>query len=132
MNILVTGAWQNCQQYFPILREMGHCVQFLQMEADDLPCSSDWVEAVIGNGIFLHHPIREFRNLRYIQLTSAGTERVDMDYINTHGIKFFTAEDTYAVPMAEFTLAGVLQLYKGMRQFEAHQRDVKWKKIALF
>ena len=30
---------------------------------------------------FLHHPIERFVNLRYIELTSAGFDRVDLNYV---------------------------------------------------
>ncbi len=128
MNILVTGAWQGYHTHSHLLQEMGHQIIFMQQEADALPCAPEWVEGVIGNGLFLHHPISQFVNLRYIQLTSAGTDRVDATYIRQHGIALYTAAHTYAVPMAEFTLAGVLQLYKGARGFLTGQQKKQWVK----
>ncbi len=128
MNILVTGAWQGYQAHSHFLQEMGHQAVFMQQEADRLPCVPEWVEGVIGNGLFLHHPIEQFLNLRYIQLTSAGTDRVNGAYIRQHGIALYTAANTYAVPMAEFTLCGVMQLYKGTRGFSENQQKRQWNK----
>ncbi len=128
MNILVTGAWQGYGDHAHLLREMGHELVFMQQEAEPLPCAPEWVEGVIGNGLFLHHPIAQFVNLRYIQLTSAGADRVDGDHIRRNGITLRTAADTYAVPMAEFTLCGVLQLYKGSRGFNENQQQQQWVK----
>ncbi len=128
MNILVTGAWQGYEAHAHLLREMGHEVVFMQQEADSLPCAPDWVEGVIGNGLFLHHPIHLFSRLRYIQLTSAGTDRVDGDYIRNKAITLHTAGNTYAVPMAESTVCGVLELYKGMRGFCGSQQQRQWVK----
>ena len=79
MNLLITGAWQQAKEYIPTIESKGHQVQFLQFERDELPCEYEWVEGIIGNGIFLSHPIEKFVNLQYIQLTSAGFERVPMD-----------------------------------------------------
>lgn len=81
MNLLVTGAWQGAKDGIEQLKMLGHQVQFLQFEKDELPCSYEWVEGVICNGLFLSHPIERFTHLKYIQLTSAGFDRVDMQYV---------------------------------------------------
>lgn len=74
MNLLVTGAWQQATDYLEQLKK-EHEVVFMQWENKELPCVYEWVEGIIGNGIFLSHPIEKFKNLRYIQLTSAGSEK---------------------------------------------------------
>ena len=81
MNLLVTGAWQGAKDGIEQLKTLGHQVEFLQFEKDELPCSYEWVEGVICNGLFLSHPIERFTHLKYIQLTSAGFDRVDMQYV---------------------------------------------------
>ena len=93
-----------------------------------LPCNPEWVEGIIGNGIFLYHHIETFTNLRYIQLTSAGFDRVPMDYVNEHRITIHNARDVYSVPMAELAVAGVLQLFKDMTGFYENQKNHVWKK----
>jgi len=128
MNLLVTGAWSGAEKYFDNLKSMGHKVKFLQQEKDALPCDYSWVEGVICNGLFLHHPVEQFSNLRYIQLTSAGYDRVPMDYIRSHGIEIHNARGVYSLPMAEFALCGVLQLYKESRFFITRQRRHMWEK----
>ena len=128
MNLLVTGAWSDGKNCISELEAMGHNVCFMQFEKDDLPCSYDWVEGVICNGLFLSHPIERFTNLRYIQLTSAGFDRVDMDYVKAHGIEIHNARGVYSIPMAEFALCGVLQLYKQTAFFRENQKRHLWEK----
>jgi len=128
MNLLITGAWQNATQHFNELSRMGHCVKFLQWEKEPLPCNPEWVEGVICNGLFLYYDIPRFPNLRYIQLTSAGYDRVDMEYVRAHGITIHNAGDTYAIPMAEHALCGVLMLYRQMPKFLANQQLKLWCK----
>ena len=128
MNLLITGAWQQAKEYIPTIESKGHQVQFLQFEKDALPCDYEWVEGIIGNGIFLSHPIEKFVNLKYIQLTSAGFDRVPMDYVKNHGIEIHNARGVYSVPMAEFAVAGVLELYKKMRFFHENQKKHNWEK----
>lgn len=128
MNLLITGAWQEANKYIEDIEQMGHNVQFLQFEKDELPCEYDWVEGIIGNGIFLYHPIDKFTNLRYIQLTSAGFDRVPMDYVKEHNIAINNARGVYSAPMAEYAVCGVLQLYKQSRFFIENQKAHKWEK----
>lgn len=128
MNLLVTGAWADGKEYIEQLKKMGHCVAYMQYEQEELPCDYEWVEGVICNGLFLHHAIEKFVNLRYIQLTSAGYDRVPMEYVKSHMIEIHNAGDVYAIPMAEFALAGVLQLYKKMDFFRENQKQHIWEK----
>lgn len=128
MNLLITGAWQQAKEFIEKIEMQGHQVIFLQYEEDELPCEYDWVEGIIGNGIFLSHPIEKFTNLRYIQLTSAGFDRVGMNYVKEHGIRINNARGVYSTPIAEMVIAGVLQLYKQMRFFAENQKSHKWEK----
>ena len=128
MNLLVTGAWSDGKNCITELEVMGHTVVFMQYEKDELPCSYEWVEGVVCNGLFLSHPIGKFTNLRYIQLTSAGFDRVDMDYVKAHGIEIHNARGVYSIPMAEFALCGVLQIYKQAAFFRENQKRHLWEK----
>ena len=128
MNILITGAWQNAKEYTEKIEEMGHAIRFLQYEKDELPCPAEWVEGVICNGLFLYHPINQFVNLKYIQLTSAGYDRVPMDYVKEHNITINNARGVYSIPMAEFAVSQVLNLYKQSAFFNENQKQKKWIK----
>lgn len=128
MNLLITGAWQGAKANIEALQRLGHLVVFLQQEKDPLPCDETWVEGVVCNGLFLHHRIEEFTNLRYIQLTSAGFDRVPMDYIRERGIAIRNARGVYSAPMAEYALGGVLQLYKQFSFFRDNQKQHRWEK----
>ncbi|MCI6615537.1 D-2-hydroxyacid dehydrogenase [Ruminococcus sp.] len=128
MNILITGAWQEAEKSINTIENMRHKVLFLQYEKDELPCDYEWVEGVICNGLFLHHSIEKFINLKYIQLTSAGYDRVPMEYVEQHNIRIYNARGVYSIPMAEFAIGGVLQLYKHMDRFAENQKDALWNK----
>lgn len=128
MNLLITGAWQQAKDYIAEIEQQGHSVAFLQYEKDELPFDYEWVEGVICNGLFLQHPIEKFTNLKYIQLTSAGFDRVPMEYVEAHGIAIYNARGVYSIPMAEFVIGGVLQLYKQAKFFHKNQVSHIWDK----
>lgn len=128
MKLLITGAWRYTEQQRAQIEKMGHETIFLQNENDALPIPYEAVEGVIGNGLFLHHPIEKFTALKYIQLTSAGFDRVPMDYVRSHGIEIHNARGVYSIPMAEFALCGVLRLYKQSAFFRKNQQAHCWEK----
>lgn len=128
MKLLVTGAWSCSEKQLKQITAVGHTVLFQQMETDGLLCPYNEVEGVVCNGLFLHHPIEKFVNLKYIQLTSAGFDRVPMDYVEAHNIKIHNARGVYSIPMAEFVVSGVLQLYKQSQFFYENQKQHKWEK----
>ena len=128
MNLLITGAWGAAKSYIPELESMGHDIVFLQQEKDSLPCAYDWVEGVICNGLFLTHAIEKFVNLRYIQMTSAGFDRIPIDYVKQKEIEIYNAKGVYSVPMAEHALAGVLALYRRLPAMWENQKKREWIK----
>lgn len=128
MNLLVTGAWNCTEAQLNMLSQMGHNVVFHKIENEPLPCDYGWAEGVICNGLFLHHDIQKFRSLKYIQLTSAGFDRVPMDYVKAHNIEIHNARGVYSIPMAEFAICGVLQLYKQSEFFANNQKNHLWQK----
>ena len=128
MRLLLTGAWRSAPAQLPALEALGHEVRYLPQEKDPLPCPPDWVEGVVCNALFLHHPAEEFSSLRFVQLTSAGLDRVDPEALRRRGVRLCNARGVYSVPMAEFALAGVLSLYKQSRFFAERQRARVWEK----
>ena len=128
MNLLVTGAFSCTREQLDYIASLGYKVLFMQNEKEDLPCEYSWVEGVVANGLFLHHPIEKFTSLKFIQLTSAGFDRVPMDFVKEKGIKIFNARGVYSIPMAEFALCGVLSLYKKFSFFSNNQKQHIWDK----
>lgn len=128
MKILATGAVPWGETDWSHIGQLGHSVVFLQHENEPLPCDAAEIEMAICNGLFLYHPIEEFRSLKYIQLTSAGFDRVPLDYTDAHGIKVYNARGVYSIPMAEYAVCGVLQLCKQSAFFYGTQKKRSWEK----
>ena len=128
MNLLITGAWKPEEETISQIRALGHEVYFMPQEAGILPCDPGLIHAVICNGLFLHYSLSLFSHLRFIQLTSAGYDRVPLDEVRERGIQIFNARGIYDIPMAEFALTGVLELYKQSRFFIKNQSQQQWIK----
>ena len=128
MKLLLTGAFKCTDEQIEYLKSLGHEIVFFGDEREKLDFDASDIEGVICNGLFVYNDIEQFHSLKYIQLTSAGFDRVPMDYIKQHGIEIHNARGVYSVPMAEFALTGILQLVKQSRFFYENQKRCVWEK----
>lgn len=128
MQLLLTGAFSYTDAQKEQLKALGAEITFVQEEREKLDLDVSEFEAVVCNGLFLKNDIRDFRNLRFVQATSAGLDRMPTDYIKEHGIRLCNARGVYSVPMAEFAVSGVSALYKHLPQFLKNQEKRLWQK----
>lgn len=126
--LLITGAWRCGEQQVQALEQMGYAVTFWPDERQAVNMDTRRFEAVICGGLFLTTPIERFPALKCIQVTSAGLDRVPLDYCKAHGITVYNAGGVYSAPMAEFVLGGILQLYKESKFFAENQAAHRWEK----
>ena len=127
MKAIVTGALQATQEELNTLRTMGLEITLHQDERQSVDDPQQY-EVAICNGLFLYHDIGRFTRLKYIQLTSAGMDRVPLDYIQQQGIVLRNAAGVYSIPMAEWTLMRILELYKNAGNQYAGQAAKRWEK----
>jgi len=128
MKLLLTGAFKYTNEQIEDLKSLGHEIVFSGDEREKINFDVSNIEGVICNGLFVYNDITLFKSLKYIQLTSAGYDRVPMDYIKSHEIEIYNARGVYSVPMAEFALTGILQLVKQSRFFYENQKRCVWEK----
>jgi phosphoglycerate dehydrogenase-like enzyme len=128
MKLLLTGAFRYTDEQIEYLKSLGHEITYIQDERLPIEFDVSEIEGTVCNGLFLYTPIEKFTNLRYIQLTSAGFDRVPMDYVKEHSIEIYNAKGVYSIPMAEFAICGVLELYKQSKFFFENQKAHRWEK----
>lgn len=127
MKTLVTGVFALDAYRRESLESLGLELTFHKDERVRVEDPEQY-EAVICNGLFAFQDIAAFSKLRYIQLTSAGMDRVPMDYIASHGIQIRNASGVYSVPMAEWTVLRLLELYKNAAGLMHNQSRTLWEK----
>ena len=127
MNLLITGAFHPTPAQKAQLESGGYTLYFHADERAAVPQPARY-DAVICNGLFLYQDIALFENLKIIQLTSAGLDRVPVDVIHRRGIRLFNAGSAYSVPMAEWAVFRVLERYKQGHWFYERQRRKEWLK----
>lgn len=128
MNLLLTGCFKYTEEQLKKLHTLGYELHFIQQEKDELPLKSSEIDATVCNGLFLSHDISEFTNLKFIQLTSAGFDRVPVETIKERCIELYNARDVYSTPMAEWAVFRVLEHYKQGWFFKKEQDYGRWTK----
>lgn len=128
MKLLLTGCFDYSNKQIELLKSIGFDVYYIKNESDKIPFDTKSFDAVVCNGLFLYHDIKDFRNLKIIQLTSAGLDRVPLDYIKNKSIQIHNARGVYSIPMAEWALTKVLDVYKNTEFFHNNQKGKKWIK----
>lgn len=132
MNILITPAWKPTESEIKKLKEKHHLffiedgrVPLSQLKTDFNP---EDIEGVICNFFFMYNDPDIFPNLKFVQLTSVGFDRVPVEKLHAKGVKLFNAGSVYAIPMAEWALSRILEVYKQNRLYNSQQIECKWEK----
>lgn len=126
LKILLTGAYNYSEDQIEKIRALGFDVDFIQFETDEINDVS--YDCVVCNGLFLHHDIKKFKRLKFIQLTSAGYDRVPVEYIKEQNIRIYNAAGVYSIPIAEYAVLKILEFYKKSREFYKKQELSQWDK----
>lgn len=96
---------------------------FVQTGDAPLACSVEDIDYLIHTDIFKKHDLDEFKQLKQLQILSAGTDRLDMPRLQEKKVVVANASDVYSVPIAEFVLMRILEIYKSARYFEQIQQN---------
>lgn len=128
MKLLLTGCFAYTEEQKKLLRELGYEVYYMQQEKEELVVPASEIDATVCNGLFLKHNIDLFTNLKFIQLTSAGFDRVPINEIKERGIELWNARGIYSIPIAEWVIFRVLEHYKRSCFFKQEQALRKWTK----
>ncbi|MGF2618140.1 hypothetical protein FZC84_20980 [Rossellomorea vietnamensis] len=133
MNVLLTGAFEYSNDQIKLFSDLGFKIYFVQDERvalgeQQLNFRIDEIEYVVCNSLFLYNDITCFKSLKFIQLTSAGTDRIPFDYIEQQNITLFNAKDVYSIPIAEWVLLKTLEFYKQAHFFYESQKNKIWNK----
>lgn len=128
MKTLITGAFKYTEEQLQELKKLGLEIQIMKDERMDTNINLSEIEFVICNSLFLYHDIRKFNSLKIIQFTSAGLDRVPLEYIKEKNIKIFNARGVYSIPMAEWTILKILEIYKHSKSFYEKQEKHIWEK----
>lgn len=85
------------------------------------------VDVLVCYNPFNDLDIKQLKNLKWIQLSSIGIDQVPLDYIKDKGIILTNNKGGYSIPMGEWIILKILEIYKNSRYFYEKQRKNQWK-----
>jgi phosphoglycerate dehydrogenase-like enzyme len=69
------------------------------------------------------------RALQWVQAIAAGTDHLDADGLAERGVVLTSGAGIAAVPIAEFVIGRLLQVWKHFRDLEQHQSERHWEPV---
>ena len=128
MKLLLTGAFSYNDTQLAALKSAGFEITYVKNELEPLSCDPKGFDAVVCNALFMHNNVENFENLKAVQLTSAGCDRVPVSKFAQKGIALFNARGVYNIPMAEWAVLKALEIYKDSKFFYKNQEQKLWEK----
>lgn len=128
MDMLLTGAFKYSKEQLNNIENLGYRIKFVQDERIALDFDVSSIDVVVCNSLFLYNDIRAFSSLKVIQLVSSGLDRIPLNYISDNGIKVLNARGVYSIPMAEWVILKILEIYKKTILFYKNQERHRWEK----
>ena len=128
MNLLIAGNCPLSNENCEYLRKLGYAITFSEREDCLTIENANQYDVVICNYLFARHDIHSFTKLKAVQLLSTGLDRIPMDYVLAKNITVWNAQGVYSIPIAEFTVMAVLDLYKHSDFFYDNQQEHRWLK----
>ena len=125
---LLTYSYKYNDEQIYKVRKLGYDVLLCKNELEPLSSELFDCEVVVCNGLFLNNDIKKFSNIKMVQLTSSGLDRVPVDEIKKRGVLLCNAKGIFSVPMSEWVILKILEIYKCTRFFEEGQRRLEWVK----
>lgn len=127
-HVLLTGSYQYTEEQIHMIEKLGWKVTFVKNELEPIGVPADQFDVVVCNGLFLHNDIAEFKKLKMVQATSAGLDRLPVEYMEKHHIRCYNAKGVYSIPMAEWTAMSILEICKNAHCFFKKQQEHEWEK----
>ena len=119
------------EEEFDRIRDLGYEVTFnsegkkstLDKMTDE---ELESIDILVTYNSFEKLDISKMKNLKYIQLGSTGFDQVQIDKIMDRNIILCNNKGGYSIPIAEWIVSTVLQIYKNTKEFYNKQYKKRW------
>lgn len=85
------------------------------------------IDVLVCYNPFERLDIAQLRQLKWIQLSSIGIDQVPKQKVRAQGITVTNNRSGYSIPMGEWIVMKLLELYKNSRSFYQKQSERKWQ-----
>ncbi|MBU5592337.1 phosphoglycerate dehydrogenase [Clostridium sp. MSJ-4] len=109
------------------IKDLGYHIIFKKEEGLTYDKELEEVEALICYNPFETLDIKEMKNLKWIQLSSVGIDQLPKDKVIEEDILVTNNRGGYSIPMGEWIVLNILELYKKRMDVFKNRMNKKWK-----
>ncbi|WZL75047.1 phosphoglycerate dehydrogenase [Clostridiaceae bacterium 35-E11] len=109
------------------IRALGYEIRYVHEREAKIDVQNKDAEVLVCYNPFSTLDITQMKHLKWIQLSSIGIDQAPLDYIKTKGILLTNNKGGYSIPMGEWIVMKVLEMYKNSRKLYAQQQNKQWK-----
>ncbi|WP_286315669.1 phosphoglycerate dehydrogenase [Romboutsia ilealis] len=125
MKVLFTKDYG--KEKFDKIKELGYeiiyCNENIVTNNEDV----DSTDILVTYNPFKTLDINKMDNLKYIQTTSIGIDQIPVDKILNRDIVIANNKGGYSIPIGEWIVMSILEIYKNSKKFHGQQINKKWK-----
>ncbi|MCD2347715.1 NAD(P)-dependent oxidoreductase [Clostridium guangxiense] len=125
----------NLLSTFDFGKEKMDCIKRLGIEVTLIDgkkigeiCNCNDFEVIVCNNFFKYFDISKFGNLKWVQLVSSGVDAVPIQRLKRAGVILTNCKGAYSIPIAEWVITKILEIYKSSKKFYKLQDNRKWEK----
>ena len=123
---MLTGCYSYTKRQLEEIKTLGYEITFFQQEKEIESSQVGEIDAVVCNSVFQYCDLSAFHSLKFVQLTSAGYDRIPVERFRERNITVCNAKGVYSIPIAEWAVCRILDLYKQTGQVYENQLNHIW------
>ncbi len=112
---------------FQKIRDLGYEVTYYHENKVSNNADTDDADILVTYNPFNTLDISKMGKLKYIQTTSVGVDQIPKEKLLERDILIANNKGGYSVPISEWIVMYILQIYKNSKKFYEQQQDKKWK-----
>ena len=124
MKILITVKISDEQ--FKKIQDLGYDVVRISESKVTNSSETDDADILVCYNPFKTLDIEKMKNLKYIMLTSVGFDQLPKEKVLARNIKVTNNRGGYSIPMAEWIVMCILEIYKRAKMFYNQQQEKIW------
>lgn len=109
------------------IRELGYDLVYGHEKQIKNSKEIEDIDVLVCYDPFQRLDITKLRDLKWIQLSSVGIDQAPLDYIRKSSIVLTNNRGGYSIPMGEWIILKILEIYKESKYFFEKQKERKWK-----
>ena len=125
MKVLFTKDYG--KEKFDKIKELGYETIYYNENTITNNDDVDTADILVTYNPFKTLDISKMKNLKYIQTTSIGIDQIPMEKTISKDIIIANNKGGYSIPIGEWIVMSILEVYKNSKKFYEQQLNKKWK-----